>query len=78
VKDAARRRLLDLVDPALVRLDRIVRESEDDRLVLVAVKEILSRSGIEPPIPVVEITREMVENEIARLEGEQAKTRREY
>lgn len=70
MKEAARRRLLELVDPALVRLDRMVRESSDERLVLAAVKEVLSRSGIEPPIPVAEITRELLENEIARLEAE--------
>ena len=70
VKEAARRRLLELVDPALVRLDRMVRESDDERVVLAAVKEILTRAGIEPPIPVVEITMEMLEDEIARMEAE--------
>jgi hypothetical protein len=70
VKEAARRRLLELVDPALVRLDDMVRESDDERVVLAAVKEILTRAGIEPPIPIVEITTEMLEDEIARLEAE--------
>jgi hypothetical protein len=70
VKEAARRRLLELVDPALVRLDRMVRESDDERVVLAAVKEILTRAGIEPPLPVVEITTEMIEDEIARLKAE--------
>lgn len=59
-----------MVDPALVRLDRMVRDSTDERLVLAVVKEILSRSGIEPPIPVAEITAELVQSEIARLEAE--------
>lgn len=68
VKDAARWRLLELVDPALVRLDQMIRDSTDERLVLAAVKEILSRTGIEPPIPIAEITDELLESEIARLE----------
>lgn len=51
-------------------LDLHPAESEDDRVVLAAVKEVLTRAGIEPPIPVVEITLEMVEAEIARLEAE--------
>ena len=48
----------------------MVRESDDERLGLAAVKEVLSRSGIEPPLPVVEIASEMIEAEISRLEAE--------
>lgn len=70
VKEAARRRLNELVDPALVRLERIVVESKDERVVLASVKEVLTRAGVEPPIPVPEITMEMVEAKIAELEAE--------
>lgn len=32
--------------------------------------EMLTRAGIEPPIPVAELTLEVIEAEIARLEAE--------
>jgi hypothetical protein len=35
-----------------------------------AVREILTRSGIEPPVAVSEIMSEMIEEEMARLEAE--------
>jgi hypothetical protein len=65
-----------LVDPALVRLEAIIRESTDERIVLSALKEVLSRAGIEPPVE--DIRREMdlqtatavIDEEIARLTKE--------
>ena len=68
--EAARRRLLDLVDPALVRLERVIIESEDERVVLAAVREVLTRAGIEPPTPEVVITGEMLDAAIVRMEAE--------
>ncbi len=76
VREAARRRLLELVDPALVRLDRIIRESNDERIVLAALKEVLTRAGIDPPVEDLERemdvrTAEMVlDREFIRLKAE--------
>ncbi|MFC2153113.1 hypothetical protein ACFLQ7_00575 [Actinomycetota bacterium] len=59
-----------------MRLESLIQESRDERVVLAAVREVLTRAGIEPPIPVAEITLEMIEAEIARLEAQEAETAR--
>ena len=73
VRDAARRRLLQLVDPALSRLEDLIVDSVDERVVLAAIKEILTRAGIEPPLQMDRLTEDQVEAlldaEIARLEA---------
>jgi hypothetical protein len=73
VREAARRRLEELVDPAIGRLrDLLTSRATDDRTVLAAVKEVLNRVGIEPPLPNDQITieqaEEVLEAEIRRLE----------
>lgn len=70
VRDAARQRLLKLVDPALGRLDQLIRVSEDERIVLAAVREVLTRAGIDPAAPEWVITGEMMDAAILRLKTE--------
>lgn len=70
VREAARRRLLEAVDPALVRLCDLVH-SPDERVALQAIRLVLDRAGIIVEHEFV-ITREMIEAEIARLEAELA------
>jgi hypothetical protein len=70
VKDAARRRLLELVDPALVRL-RDLLGSDDERVALQACRLVLDRAGIPTDDdPALWLTPEVVAAEIARLEAE--------
>lgn len=71
VRDAARRRLLDLVAPAIVALAEIV-ESSDERARLAAARDILDRCGLREAEVVHVITFDAVEAEIARLEAELA------
>jgi hypothetical protein len=68
VREAARRRLLEAVDPALVRLCDLVH-SPDERVALQAIRLVLDRAGIIVEQEFV-ITGEMIEAEISRLEAE--------
>lgn len=72
VKEAAHRRLLAAVDPAITKLLDIVETAEKTSDQLRAAKEILDRAGIYAvrPEPVQVITMELIEAEIARLEAE--------
>lgn len=70
VRDAAHRRLLELVDPALVRL-RDLLASVDERVALQACRLVLDRASIAPAEhEEIALTPEMVAQEIARLEAE--------
>lgn len=70
VRDAAHRRLLELVDPALVRLHDLLA-SADERVALQAVRLVLDRAGIPTDDdPAGWLTPEVVEREIRRLEAE--------
>lgn len=65
VKAAARRRLLELIDPALVRLGEAL-DSDDERIRIQAIREVLSRTGIDEPIqieviPDANLIREWIE-----------------
>ncbi len=71
VKAAARRRILELVDPALAQLATLL-DSADESIRHKAIKEILDRAGITEPKQIEVITMDMVEREIARLEAELA------
>lgn len=68
VREAAKRRLLEAVDPALARLCDLVH-SPDERVALQAIRLVLDRAGIIVE-PEVVITAEMIEGEIARLEAQ--------
>lgn len=46
VRDAAKRRLLEMADPALAALSKIVTSSESDAVKLQAAKDILDRCGL--------------------------------
>lgn len=80
VKAAARRRLLELLDPALAALTDVLmmRHSDTDdptkvaAVKLRAVKEVLDRLGIDEPKQIEVITLDTIEREIARLEAELA------
>lgn len=71
VRDAARRRILQAAEPAAAELVEIALKEEDPRIRLAAIRDILNRAGVREPDQPVEITIEMVEAEIARLETEQ-------
>src|SRR5690606_7675081 len=71
VREAASRRLLAAVDPAIDRLLELVG-SDDERVALQACRLVLDRAGIvatddDGPI---QLTPEIIEREIARLEAE--------
>lgn len=68
VRDAARRRMLEAVEPALVRLRELI-DSQDERVALQAIRLVLDRAGVVSE-PEVVITPSMIESEIARLEAE--------
>ena len=70
VKDAARRRLWELIDPVLTRLFDIALKEEDPRVALVAIRDVLDRAGLTEPKRVEVITIDMIEAETARLETE--------
>ena len=76
VKTAARRRLLELIDPALVRLSEALNleavTANEWAVIMRAVKEVLDRTGIDTPKQIEIITLDKVELEIMRLEGELA------
>lgn len=48
VKRAADERLRELVDPAIVELERLMTKSDMDSVRLAAVKDILDRAGLKP------------------------------
>ena len=68
VKNAARRRLLEMIDPNLVALE-VSLESADENVRLRAVKEVLDRIGIAEPKQTEVFTLDAFEREIARLEA---------
>ena len=76
VKTAARRRLLELIDPALVRLSEALNleavTANEWAVIMRAIKEVLDRTGIDTPKQIEIITLDQVEQEIMRLEAELA------
>lgn len=67
VRDAAKRRLIDLVDPALARLQDLL-DSSDERIRLQACRLILDKAQIDDGE--ILITEEILMREVARLEAE--------
>ena len=69
VKDAARQRLLAAADPAAARLVELL-DSDDERVRLGAIKDLLDRSGLKPPTEVkiesVDDAATMLREELAR------------
>ena len=57
VKEAARRRLLDMIDPALTKLRDLIEQDENLSVSLGAIKAVLDRAGIDreasPDLPEV-------------------------
>lgn len=47
VLDAARRRLLEMVAPALAQLRKLLEEADGDSVKLGAIREVLDRSGLK-------------------------------
>ena len=76
VKTAARRRLLELIDPALARLSEALNleavTANEWAVIMRAIKEVLDRTGIDTPKQIEIITLDQVEQEIMRLEAELA------
>jgi hypothetical protein len=72
VKAAARRRLLEAVDPVVAKLIDLALRDPDPRIALAACRDILDRVGLAEPKQVEVITIDLVEREIARLEAELA------
>jgi len=56
VRASAQRRLLEAADPAAARLIDIALNTEDPKVALVAIRDVLDRAGITPPEPVRVIT----------------------
>ena len=72
VKAAARRRLLEAVDPVVARLVHIALNDDDPKTALVAIRDVLDRVGVAEPKQVEIITIDVIESEIRRLEAELA------
>ncbi len=75
VKEAARRRILELVMPALVGLTDLLHDPDTPPATkLAAVRDILDRAGFKPVqvSEVTHITEDALDREIARLEAELA------
>lgn len=72
VKAAARRRLLEAVDPVIARLVDIALHEQDPKTALVALRDVLDRVGVSEPKQIEIVTLDAVEQEIARLEAELA------
>lgn len=70
MRDAARRRLLDVADPVAAELVRLALHDPDSRVRLAACRDVLDRAGIVRANEVQIITVDAVEREIARLEAE--------
>jgi hypothetical protein len=71
-KAAARRRLLEAVDPILTVMLDLAYNDPDSRVRLAACRDILDRVGLNEPRQVEVITLDAVEAEIRRLEAELA------
>ena len=70
---SARRILNDLVGPALVQLQKVLDDvSTPPAVRLAAVRDILDRTGLKPPIQIEVIARETLEAEYERLLAEAA------
>ena len=72
VKAAARRRLLEAVDPVLTVMIALALNEEDPRVRFAACRDILDRVGLTEPKQIEVITLDVVEAEIRRLEAELA------
>lgn len=70
VKAAARRRLLEAVDPLIVELIRIALEGENERDRISAIRDALDRAGLAPVRQVEVVTLDAIDAEIRRLEEE--------
>jgi hypothetical protein len=71
VKAAAKRRLLEAVDPLIVRLIEIaLDQDEDTRVQLAAIRDALDRAGVSEPKQVEVFTMDALDNWIRQLEEE--------
>ena len=68
VKHAARRRLLEMIDPALGRLAEAL-DSPDEKIRMQAIREVLNRTGIDTPQEIT-LTLDVVQQRIAELEAD--------
>lgn len=73
VKEAARRRLLQLVFPAIAELTDLL-DAAPPAVKLAAIRDVLDRAGLKPvsQLEVTHITEDALDREIARLEAELA------
>lgn len=72
VKAAARRRLLEAVEPVLAEMIQLALAEKDPRVRFQACRDILDRVGLTSPKQIEVITLDLIEAEIARLERELA------
>ena len=70
VKEAAKRRLLEAVDPLMAELLKIALGDDDTRVWLAAIRDALDRAGLVATRQVEGVTLEAVDAEIRRLERE--------
>lgn len=70
VKAAARRRLLEAVEPVLAEMIDLALAEKDPRIRFQACKDILDRVGLTSPKQIEVLTLDVIEAEIRRLEEE--------
>ena len=70
VKEAARRRLLEAVDPLMAELLKIALGDDDTRVRLAAIRDALDRAGLVAVKHVEGVSLEAIDAEIQRLEAE--------
>lgn len=70
VKEAARRRLLEAVDPLMAELLKIALGDDDTRVRLAAIRDALDRAGLVAAKQAEGVTLDAIDSEIRRLERE--------
>lgn len=70
VKNAARRRLMEAVDPLMAELLFIALNDDDTRTRLAAIRDALDRAGLGAVKQVEVVTLDAIDAEIRRLEAE--------